>query len=312
MKPSLSEMLGIEHSIIMAPMFLVTNVEMMICALDNGITAAIPALNFRTDVDMRKALNEIKSHTSKPFGVNLIVNKSNIKLKKQLQTCLDLEVAFIITSLGNPKEIINKCKPKGIKVFCDVVDLDYAKKVEASGADAVIAVNSQAGGHSGNLSPTELITMLNSKLNIPVISAGGISCKDDIDKALELGAQGVSVGTIFIASDEAGVSKEYKNALVDYSASDIIMTSHISGTPVTVINTPYVKSLKHKNGWITRKLTNNKRLKKIIKFIIMSKGMNSLKKAATKPTYKTVWVAGPSIQNITKINSVTDIIKSLI
>ena len=98
MKPSLSEMLGIEHSIIMAPMFLVTNVEMMICALDNGITAAIPALNFRTDVDMRKALNEIKSHTSKPFGVNLIVNKSNIKLKKQLQTCLDLEVAFIITS----------------------------------------------------------------------------------------------------------------------------------------------------------------------------------------------------------------------
>ena len=81
---------------------------MIKAALDNGITGAFPALNYRTDQELRDVIQEIKSHTDKPFGVNLIVNKSNLKYKAQLETLVELEVAYIITSLGNPKEVIEK------------------------------------------------------------------------------------------------------------------------------------------------------------------------------------------------------------
>ena len=138
---ALSRMLGIRYPIIMAPMFLVSNARMTIEGIKAGITGAIPALNYRDDKSFRLALDEIRRESNGPFGINLIVNKSNIKLKEQLQTCLDYRVDFIITSLGSPQLVIDACKPKGIKVFCDVIDERFAKKVEAMGADAIIAVN---------------------------------------------------------------------------------------------------------------------------------------------------------------------------
>ncbi len=154
-KQTIDQMLGIDYPIIVAPMFLISNTKMTKAALANGVTAAFPALNYRSDAELRQAIEEIKTATSKPFGVNLIVNKSNPKYKGQLETLLDLKVNYIITSLGSPREVIERCKPLGIKVFCDVVDLGYTKKVEEMGADAVIAVNSRAGGHAGNILPQD-------------------------------------------------------------------------------------------------------------------------------------------------------------
>ena len=130
MKKSLSEILNIEHSIIVAPMFLVSNVEMVVQSCNEGATSAIPALNYRSEDELRIAIRAIKKRTSKPFGINLIVNKSNPKYKGQLKVLMEEKIAYIITSLGNPKEVIEKCKPLGIKVFCDVVDLNYALKVQ--------------------------------------------------------------------------------------------------------------------------------------------------------------------------------------
>lgn len=307
----LFEALGAQYPILMAPMFLVTNTQMMVAALKSGITAAVPALNYRTDSALREAIGEIRRQTDKPFGVNLIVNKSNIKYRQQLKTCAELRVGFIITSLGNPKETIELCKPLGIKVFCDVVDLLYAKKVADLGADAVIAVSSLAGGHSGNLKPEELVPMLKKQLPIPVISAGGIATSADLEQALGLGADGVSVGTAFIASVEAGVSEEYKQALVEYSAKDIILTKIISGTPLTVINTPYMQSLGNNPSLLNKLMYKNKFLKKYIKMLIAFRGMKTIEHAASKATYKTVWVAGPSIEHIHKIRPVSEIVASL-
>lgn len=189
MSVTLDKLLGIDYPVIVAPMFLISNTKMIKAALANGVTAAFPALNYRTDEELRAAIAEIKSATDKPFGVNLIVNKSNPKYKGQLETLLELKVGFIITSLGNPFEVIEKCKPLGIKVFCDVVDLAYAKKVESQGADAVIAVNNRAGGHAGKLSPKELVTLLKENCNIPVISAGGIAHGKDLKEAMSWGLQ---------------------------------------------------------------------------------------------------------------------------
>lgn len=305
------EWMGIDHPIIMAPMFLVSNVEMIKAAQSCGITGAIPALNYRTDAELRAAISELKKSSDQPFGINLIVNKSNPKYKKQLETCIEMKVDFIITSLGSPKEVILKAKPAGIKVFCDVTDLKYAMKVASIGADAVIAVNSNAGGHAGPTPPEVLIPDLVAALNIPVISAGGVANKAQLDEVLALGAVGASIGSIFIASKEAHVSEEYKQAVVDYGAKDIVFTTKLSGSPLTVINTDYVQKMNTKAGFLERLVKRNKRFKKLAKMLLFVRGMKKIEKAAFQPSYKTVWCAGPSIEHVNSIRPIKEIVADL-
>ncbi len=308
----LSDLLGIKYPVIMAPMFLVSNAKMLIAAAENGITGVFPALNYRTDEAFRKAIHEIREKTTKPFGVNLIVNKSNPKMKTQLKTCVELGVDYIITSLGSPAEVIRQCKPKGIKVFCDVVDLKFALKVQELGADAIIAVNKEAGGHAGPTPREELIPLLVKNCNIPVISAGGVGNYEELQEVLKLGAAGASIGSIFIASEESDVSTEYKQACVDYGAKDIVMSTKVSGTPCTVINTPYVQKIGTKQNWFESLLSKNKKLKKWVKMLTFVKGMKALEKSAFSATYKTVWCAGPTIEHVDQIKPIKEIINQVV
>ena len=310
----LTQLLNIKYPIIQAPMFLVSNTAMVIEAMKSGIAGTIPALNYRTLEELREAIKELKEAKTDDgaFGFNLIVNKSNIKYKGQLEVICEEGVDFIITSLGSPEETIRQAHKKDIKVFCDVVDLKFAQKVESLGADGIIAVNNQAGGHRGGASPEELISELVENCTTPVISAGGVGCKADIDNMLSYGADGVSVGSPFIASVEANVTQEYKQACIENGAKDIVMTERISGTPCTVINTPYVQKIGTQQTWIERVLNKNKKLKKWVKMIRFSIGMNATKNAATKATYKTVWVAGPSIEHTKEILPVSKIVENLI
>jgi len=312
-KPNLTEMLNIKHPIIIAPMFLVSNTKMVIEGMKAGVAGCIPALNYRTLEELRSSIKELKAAKIEggSFGYNLIVNKSNLKYRDQLQVICEEGVDFIITSLGSPEETIKEAHKVGIKVFCDVTDLAFAKKVESLGGDALIGVNDQAGGHRGNLNPEELIKLLNENTSLPVISAGGVGTKSDIDVMMRHGAIGVSVGSPFIASDEAGVSEEYKQACVDYGAKDIVMTQRISGTPCTVINTPYVQKIGTKETWIENLLNRNKSLKKWVKMVRFYIGMKATEKAATQATYKTVWVAGPSIESTKAILPMRVIVENL-
>lgn len=312
MDTALTRMLGIDYPIIMAPMFLVSNTKMVIEGCNAGITGAIPALNYRTDKDFRKALDEIKAGTTKAYGINLIANKSNIRFEEQLATCVEYRVPYIISSLGSPQRIIEACKPHGMKVFCDVIDLEYALKVEAMGADAIIAVNNQAGGHAGKIPPKELIQLLVKHVKIPVISAGGVGNFSQMKQMLDYGACGVSVGSPFIASNESDVTDDYKMACVNYSAKDIVMTTKLSGTPCTIINTPYVKQIGTQQNWLERFLNSNKKIKKWTKMITYYKGMKSLEKAAFGATYQTMWCAGPSIEYVKSIRPVKQIVKELL
>ena len=313
-KPTLTEILDIKHPLIMAPMFLVSNTAMVIEGMKAGVAGCIPALNYRTLDELRAAIKELKSAKVEggSFGFNLIVNKSNIKYKDQLQVLCEEKVDFIITSLGSPEETIKEAHKVGIKVFCDVTDLGFAKKVESLKADAIIAVNNEAGGHRGNIDPETLIKQLNENTTLPIISAGGVGCKADLDKMLSYGAIGVSVGSPFIPSTEANVSQEYKQACVDYGAKDIVMTEKISGTPCTVINTPYVQKIGTKLNWLEQFLNNNKRFKKWAKLIRFMIGNNAVTKAATEATYKTVWVAGPTIEYSKAILPTQKIIENII
>lgn len=309
MKTALTELLGIQLPIIMAPMFLVTNVEMMVNAGESGIAGCIPALNFRTIEDLEAGLKEIKARTNKPFGVNLIVNKSNLLAKKQMHKCLDMGVNFFITSLGSPEEVIKESKKLGIKVFCDVIEENYAKKVEDLGADGIIAVNNGAGGHLGRIPASVLVPALKSLCKIPVISAGGVGTGSGILSMLALGADGLSIGTPFIATKESGVNEDYKKACVDYSAEDIVVTTKLSGSRCTVINTPYVKKIGTEQNLIESVLSKNKQIKKYAKMLTYYKGMKALEKAAFSATYNSVWCAGTSVEFTHDIGTVKSIIE---
>lgn len=313
-KASLQSILNITHPIIMAPMFLVSNTAMVIEGMKAGVAGCIPALNYRTLDQLRVSIKELKAAKIEggSFGYNLIVNKSNIKYKDQLAVLCEEGVDFIITSLGSPEETIKQAHKAGIKVFCDVTDLAFAKKVESLNADAIIAVNNLAGGHRGNLSPKNLIEELDKNTSLPVISAGGVGNAKELKEMLSYGAVGVSVGSPFIATTEADVTDDYKQACVDYSAKDIVMTERISGTPCTVINTPYVQKVGTKQSWIERQLNKNKSLKKWVKMVRFAIGMRATEKAANQVTYKTVWVAGPSIEHSHAILPVKEVIDKLV
>lgn len=308
---SLTSLLNIQHPIIMAPMFLVSNTKMIVEGIKAGITGAIPAMNYRTTEELRSAIQEIKKQVDGPFGINLIVNASNFLYKDQLEVCCQEKVAFIITSLGSPEFVIQKAHEAGILVFCDVTDVNYAKKVEKLGADAIIAVNKEAGGHAGQISYKELIPLLLNECTIPVISAGGIGNKEEYQKILHLGVAGMSIGSVFIASKESDVSQEYKQACVTYGAKDIVMSTKLSGTPCTVIKTPYVEKIGTSQNFLERLLNKNKKFKKWFKALTFYRGMKSLEKAAFSATYKTVWCAGPSIEHVKEIRSIKQIVEGL-
>lgn len=305
-------MLGIRHPIIMAPMFLVSNTKMLLAAIDCGITGAIPALNYRTDKEFRMALDELRA-TGKSYGINLIVNKSNFRIKEQLNTCAEYRVPFIITSLGSPRKVIDQCRPLGMKVFCDVSDMEYARKAASLHPDALIAVNKEAGGHCGVIPAEEFVPSLCKAFpELPIISAGGVGDALGVRKMIHLGACGVSVGTPFIATLESPVSEDYKMACVHFTSKDIVLTTKLSGVPCTVINTAYVQKIGTRQNWLEKLLSKNKTLKKWLKILIYKRGMNKLAKAAFSATYQNVWCAGPTIDYIDKIRPVKEVVDRLV
>lgn len=305
-------LMKIKYPIIGAPMFLVSNVEMVTEISEAGGIGVFPSLNFRPIEVYKNALKEIKKRTTKPIGVNIIVNKSNTRAPEDIKYALDAGVELFITSMGNPSLVIKQAHKNGAKVFCDVTNLDYGKKVQDLGADGVIAVGSGAGGHAGPISPLVLVPWLISELKIPVVLAGGVANGRTMAAAIALGACAVSVGSRFIASKEAQVEGSYKKAILDSTPEDIVMTTRISGTPAAVINTAYVQKIGTELPWAIKILKDHPLTKKYIVPLIHLTGMKNLEKAALKPTWKTVWSAGQSVGLIHDILSCRDIVDKMV
>jgi nitronate monooxygenase len=307
-----TESMGIQLPIIAAPMFLVSNEDIVVEASEAGALGAFPALNYRPIEKYRDALKAIRARTSKPIGVNVIVNKSNTRQGDDLRYALEAGVDLFITSLGSPKDVIREAHRNGAKVVCDVTNLEHALKVEDLGADGVIAVSQGAGGHAGPISPLVLIPWLKTRLKIPVIAAGGIAEGKAMAAALALGADAVSVGTRFIASREATIDQAYKDAVVSSTPEDVVMTTRVSGTPAAVINTPYIQKLGTDLPWIVKQLKNHPVTKKYMVPLIHLMGMRALENAAEKPTWKTVWSAGQSVGLVDEVLSVREILEKFV
>lgn len=303
---------GIKYPIIGAPMFLVSNEELVSEVSNAGGLGSFPALNYRPIENYVKALKKMKELTQKPIGVNIIVNKSNTRQNDDLKLALDVGVELFITSLGNPKEVIRQAHSQGAKVYCDVTNLEHAKKVQDLGADGVIAVSSGAGGHAGPISPMVLIPWLKSELKIPVVAAGGITNGANLLAALALGADAVHVGTRFIASTEAKVNQDYKDAIVRSTPEDILLTTRVSGTPASVIRTEYIDKVGTDLPLALKILKQQKWAKNYIVPLIHYLGSKALENAADKPTWKTVWSAGQGVGLIHDILPAKQIVENMV
>lgn len=310
-KNAFTELLGCDYPIIAGPMFLVSDERLVTAVSENGAVGGMPSLNWRKIDDFRAAIQKVKQGTSKPFAVNIIVNKSNVRQEKDLEVCAEEKVPLVITSLGNPKRTIQKMQSVGCKVFCDVTNLEYAKKVQDLGADGVIAVSAGAGGHAGPLSPLVFIPHLKKNIKIPVIAAGGIATGTQMAACLLLGASGVQIGTRFIASEEAKVDAAYKNAILKAEPEDIVLTQKISGTPASVIRTPYIEKMGLELNPLEKFLHHNQLTKKYTKMARSLWGAMLLQGAAKSTSWKEVWSAGQGVGLIDDILPAKEIVQNL-
>ena len=238
---------------IAAPMFLVSGPRMVVAACRSGIIGGIPSLHQRTTEGYEQWLDEIEAglaagplpgvaHVA-PFAVNLNVHKTNLRHDADLAITVKHRVPVVITSLGAVKEVVDAIHEYGGHVFHDVISIRHAEKALAAGVDGVIAVAAGAGGHAGTLNPLPFLYELRRLTDKQLILAGAISTGQQIAAAIVAGADMVSMGTRFIATQESDASENYKKMLTQVSASDIVYTPKLSG-----VNANFIMPSLRENG----------------------------------------------------------------
>ncbi len=262
--------------------------------------------------DFRAGLKLIKSITTKPVGINILVEKSSKVYEQRMQDWVDIAieegVRFFVTALGNPSWVIKKAKAVGGVVYHDITNEKWAAKAIDYGVDGLICVNKRAGGHAGTETPESLFANL-QKHQVPLICAGGVGDVKQYRAMLEMGYEGVQMGTRFIASTECKVHKDYQDAIIRAKAQDIVLTEKITGVPVSVIRTEYVKRVGTTAGPIAKWLLSGKKTKHWMRIYYTLSAFWQLKKASLEGTsYKDYWQAGKSVDGIDKVESVAEII----
>ena len=311
-----TRMMGVSYPIVGAPMFLVSSPRLVASISNAGGLGAMPSHNFRTPELLREALAEVRALTPLPYAVNLIVNRSNPYRKQHAQVCLEAGVPLIITSLGSPREVIEEGHRVGSKVFCDVVDLGYARKAADLGADGVVAVGSGAGGHAGRTVLQVLLPQLRESLSIPVLAAGGIATGRGLLAALALGADGAYVGTRFIACEEAEVSGAYKEAVLGSSPEDILYTARVTGVHANFIKTPGLSEKGTELLWPEKLMLGfppTKRLARGLRLLHVNKRMaQSAKSSGPRKPWRDIWSAGQGVGLIHDVKPAAAIIRDMV
>ena len=299
---------NIDYPIVSAPMFLVSNTKMVQATNQAGGLGTFPALNYRPIKEFRRVVQQLTKSQCHPFGVNIIVQNSNKARDEQIEICIEEEVDLIITSLGNPQEVLKRCKGTKTRVYCDVINYRHARKVIDYGAHGLIAVGYGAGGHAGTISPFALIPYLRKHTSLPIIAAGSIVNGAGMAAALALGADAVYMGTRFIASQEAKVSQEYKQAIISSQCEDIINTDRVDGFPGNFILTESLKRLNLEPNIIEQILRKNKKIKRLLSLARASRVLLSSQSRSKKSSYKTVFSAGHGVGLIDQEKTITEII----
>jgi nitronate monooxygenase len=282
-----------------APMFLVSTPALVIEACRAGVVGTFPALNQRSSEGFEEWLDEIQSalaadHIETPFGVNLIVHRSNPRLQADLEICIRKKVPLIITSLGAVADLVDAVHGYGGIVFHDVIKLRHAKKAASAGVDGLIAVCAGAGGHAGHTNPLALVQEIRDFFDGTILLSGTISNGAQIAAAQAMGADLAYLGTRFINTRESAAQDEFKDMICESHAADIVYTSAVSGVHANFLG----KSLIN-NGFDLDALTG-------MGGDVELKGVSEEAKV-----WKTVWSAGQGVGAISDVLSTAELCAQL-
>jgi len=306
--------LGIDLPLICGAMYPCSNPELVAAASAAGAIGIVQpvSLTFVHGHEFRAGLRLIKSLTSSPFGMNALIEKSSRhyheRLVRWVDVALEEGVRFFITSLGNPRWVVDRAAQAGGIVYHDVTERKWARKAIDGGVHGLIAVNNVAGGHAGRLSPEALLDDL-AGLGLPVICAGGVGDPATFRRMLDLGYDGVQMGTRFIATSECNAHPDYKAAIVRAEPKDIVLTERLTGVPVSVINNEYIQRLGTRSGPIARWMLRHRRTKYWMRSIYAVTSMRRLKKSSlTAAGANEYWQAGKSVVGIDSVKPVGELV----
>jgi nitronate monooxygenase len=310
----LSRHAGIDVPLICGAMYPCSNWELVAAvSAAGGIGIVQPiSLVFAHRTDFREGLKKIRAFTDKPIGMNVITEQSSQvyldRMRKWLDIALEEGVRFFVTSLGNPRWIVDRVAPLGGVVYHDVTERKWALKARDAGVQGLIAVNDRAGGHAGAKNPEQLLAELGD-LGLPIVCAGGIGAEQDFVQALRMGYAGVQMGTRFIATTECEAHADYKQAILKAHAADIVLTDKISGVPVAVIRTPYIDKIGTKAGPIARQLLKHPRTKHWMRSLYSLQSLWKLKQSLHRGAgYHEYFQAGKSVDGCDRIEPAGDVV----
>lgn len=313
-KTSVTEQLGIEIPLICGAMYPCSNPELVAAASEAGAIGVIQPLSlvYVHGHEFKAGLRLIRRLTAKPAGMNVIVEKSSKVYQERMQRYVDEAIEegirFFVTSLGNPRWVVEKAHAAGGRVYHDVTDRRWALKGLEAGVDGLIAVNNRAGGHAGPKSAEELYEELHD-LGVPLVCAGGVGDEAAFVRALRLGYDGVQMGTRFIATTECTAPAEYKQAILDADEEDIVLTERLTGVPVAVIRTPHIEKMGTKAGPFGRWMLRGRKTKHWMRMIYSVQSLWKLKKSVRGSfSYKDYLQAGKSVAGVHAVEPVGAIV----
>ncbi|GLO67322.1 MULTISPECIES: nitronate monooxygenase [Oceanobacillus] len=291
--------------VMMAPMFLISNPNMVIRGCESGIIGTFPALNARTTdildewmteintkLDEKRAVNPNKKIA--PWGINFISHSSNKRFYEDLKLIEKHQPPIVITSLGDPSPVVSIVHSYGGMVLSDVINLKFAKKALEKGSDGLILVANGAGGHGGTLNPFAFIQEVRTFFNGPIALAGAISQGEQVLASQILGADFAYIGTHFIATEESGANEEYRQSTIEATSKDILYTPAFSGIPANYLIPSIVKS-----GLDPNKLPKKEKID------FSELGDPSIR------AWKDIWGAGQGVAGTTKVQSIQQVVDEL-
>ena len=310
---------GCAIPIICGAMYPCSNPELVAAVSDAGGIGIIQpvSLTYVHGHGFREGIRLIRSLTERPVGMNALIEASSrlyrIRMERWIDIALEEGIRFFVTSLGKLDWVVDLVHSEGGRVYHDVTERKWAEKGVQSGVDGLIAVNRRAGGHPGELTPVDLLGEVRD-FGLPVICAGGVGTKADFVEALELGYDGVQMGTRFIATPDCRASAAYKAAILEASPDDIVWTERLTGVPVAVIRSPYIEAMGTTVGPITRRLLRWRRTKHWVRSWFALRSLRRLKRSSQSPGDTSgsaeYWQAGKSVAGVSILRPAGEIVRA--
>lgn len=311
----LARQAGIEVPLLCGAMYPCSNPELVAAVSEAGGLGVVQpvSLTWVHGHEYREGLRLVRRLTSRPIGLNALIEKSSRRYHERMvrwvEVALEEGVRFFVTSLGNPRWVVDRVKPLGGVVYHDITERKWALKGLEAGVDGLIAVNRRAGGHAGERTAEALLDEV-ADLGVPVVCAGGIGSPEDFVGALALGYAGVQMGTRFIATPECRASEPYKRAIVSAGEDDIVLSERITGVPLAVLRTPFIDRMGLTAGPLARRLLRGRRTKRGMRTLYALRAGWQLRRASLDETGRhDFWQAGRSVAGVAAIEPAGEIVR---